>query len=348
METKAEEAAVGEKPAGAEGDRGVLGTIRAMWTKIGILFIFIGMVVLASILSPAFLKTGNLMNVVMQVSYIGLIALGVTGVIVSAGVDLSSGSIVALTAVVSASFAQRPDWAAALFPGLTGLPFICPLAIGLLVGTLVGFVNGALIAKTNIPPFIATLGTMTAVRGLAQLYSRGRPVSGLTDAYNFVGQGSVLGVPFAVVLLLVLAVATHFMYSRTRFGRYVYAIGGNVNAARVSGINVGRNLIMIYTYAGFLASVAGIVVASRIGSGQPGLGNGYELQAITAAVIGGTSFSSGGIGTVPGTIIGTLIIGVLNNILVLTNVSAYFQDIIRGVIIVGAVIIDERRRRVRK
>lgn len=327
---------------------GAIGVVRTLWARMGIFFIFVGMVILASILSPVFLKPGNLMNVVMQVSYIGLIALGVTGVIVSAGVDLSSGSIVALTAVVSASFAQRPDWAAALFPSFTGIPIVWPLLAGLAVGALVGFVNGVLIAKTNIPPFIATLGTMTAVRGLAQLYSRGRPVSGLSDAYNFIGQGSILGVPFAVILLLAFAVLTHFMYSRTRFGRYVYAVGGNVNAARVSGINIGRNIILMYTYAGFLASVAGIVIASRIGSGQPGLGAGYELQAITAAVIGGTSFSSGGIGTIPGTIIGTLIIGVLNNILVLTNVSAYFQDIIRGIIIVGAVIIDERRRRVKK
>jgi inositol transport system permease protein len=175
------------------------------------------------------------------------------------------------------------------------------------------------------------------------LYTAGRPVSGLTDAYNVIGQGDLFGFPAPILVLAIAAVITHLLYARTKFGKYIYAIGGNEQAARVSGINVARHKILIYTYAGVLAGIAGIVVSSRIGSGQPGLGQGYELDAIAAAVIGGTSLSAGGIGTIPGTIVGALIIGVLNNTLDLVNVSAYWQQIIKGMIIVGAVVIDQRK-----
>ena len=216
------------------------------------------------------------------------------------------------------------------------------------VGALVGLVNGSLVAKTRIPPFIATLGTYTAIRGLALLYTGGRPISDLTDAYNFIGQGAVLGVPVPIIILVIMAIITHILYTHTKFGKYIYAIGGNEQAARVSGIDASRFKMLIYVYAGFLAGLAGLVVSSRIGSGQPGLGVGYELDAIAAAVIGGTSLSAGGIGTVAGTIVGALIIGVLNNILDLTNVSAYWQQIIKGCIIVGAVILDQLKQRGRR
>ena len=205
--------------------------------------------------------------------------------------------------------------------------------------------NGLLVAKTGIPPFIATLGMYTAARGAAMLYTTGRPLSHLSDAYNVIGQGAFLSVPVPILILIVMAFVTHVLYSRTKFGKYIYAIGGNEQAARVSGINVGRYKILIYTYAGMLSGLAGLVVSSRIGSGQPGLGVGYELDGIAAAVIGGTSLSAGGIGTIPGTIVGALIIGVLNNTLDLVNVSAYWQQIIKGGIIVGAVVLDQRKNR---
>jgi inositol transport system permease protein len=301
------------------------------------------MLLLASLLSPAFLTVVNLTNIIRQMSVIGLIALGVTGVIVAGGIDLSSGSVVGLTAVVAASLAQSPGWRGALYPNLTAVPLVCPIVAGCLVGAAAGMVNGALVAKTGIPPFIATLGMYTAARGAAMLYTSGRPVSGLRDAYNVIGQGNLFGFPSPIVILTVFAIVTHILYSRTRFGKYIYAIGGNERAARVCGINVSAYKIRIYTYAGFLAGIAGIVVSSRIGSGQPGLGQGYELDAIAAAVIGGTSLSAGGIGTIPGTIAGTLIIGVLNNTLDLVNVSAYWQQIIKGMIIVGAVVLDQRK-----
>jgi inositol transport system permease protein len=318
--------------------------LASIFSKYGIFLIFALMVVTASMLSPAFLSSTNLINIVRQMSVVGLIALGVTGCIVSAGIDLSSGSVVGLSAVVAATLAQDPEFATPFYPGVH-VPIIVPILAACAVGALVGLINGSLVARTGIPPFIATLGTLTAIRGLALLYTGGRPISDLTDAYNFIGQGDVLGLPVPIIILVVMAVVTHILYNHTKFGKYIYAIGGNEQAARVSGINSAKYKMLIYVYAGLLAGLAGLVVSSRIGSGQPGLGQGYELDAIAAAVIGGASLSAGGIGTVAGTIVGALIIGVLNNILDLLNVSAYFQQIIKGCIIVGAVIIDQLKHR---
>ena len=318
--------------------------LASIFSKYGIFLIFAVMILAASILSPAFLSSTNLINIVRQMSIVGLIALGVTGVIVSAGIDLSSGSVVGLTAVVAASMAQDPEYSAAFYPGLH-LPLIVPVLAACVVGALVGLINGSLVAKARIPPFIATLGTYTAIRGVANLYTGGRPISNLTDEYNFIGQGDVFGLPVPIIILVVMATVTHILYAHTKFGKYIYAIGGNEQAARVSGINASRYKMLIYVYASFLAGLAGLVVSSRIGSGQPGLGVGYELDAIAAAVIGGTSLSAGGIGTVAGTIVGALIIGVLNNTLDLMNVSAFWQQIVKGCIIVGAVILDQLKHR---
>lgn len=308
----------------------------------GIFLILILMCVILSVLSPAFLSMGNMLNIIRQISVIGLIAFGVTMCIITTGIDLSSGSVLALAAVVAASLAQQPDWASRMYPNLPALPVIVPILAGLGVGALCGFVNGALIAKTGIPPFIATLGMMTAARGLALLYAQGRPISTLTSDYNFIGQGVVFGIPFPVVILLVMALISRILLKHTKFGKYTYAIGGNENAAVVSGVNIDKYKILIYTYAGMLSGLAGVVLSSRISSGQPGLGQSYELDAIASAVIGGTSLS-GGIGTIPGTIVGALIIGVMNNGLTLLNVQAYTQLIVKGVIIVGAVILDVRK-----
>ncbi len=327
---------------------GETGLINKYWIKIifqkyAIVLILLAMILLVSILSPAFFQVRNLLNVVRQISVIGLLGMGVTLAIIALGIDLSSGSVLALAAVVAASLAQRPDWAEAKFPGLV-LPLIVPILAGLIIGLICGWINGFLIAQFKIPPFIATLGMMTVARGFALLYSDGRPISSLTDSYNFIGQGEVLGFPIPILILLFMALVTHVMLNYTRFGRYVYAIGGNEQAARVSGINIDKVKIGIYTYAGLLSGLAGIVLSSRISSGQPGLGQGYELDAIASAVIGGTSFA-GGVGTVWGTLVGALIIGVLNNGLDLLNVSAYWQQIVKGAIIVVAIIIDERKNR---
>jgi inositol transport system permease protein len=326
---------------------------RTFIKKYAIVIIFFAMFVGMSLLSDAFLHPRNLVNVIRQISVVGMIAIGVTMVIITTGIDLSSGSVLALAAVVAASLAQRPGWHDAKYPGLM-LPIVVPILAALAIGGVCGVINGSLIARFKIPAFIATLGMMTVARGFALLYSD-RPVSGLTDTYNFVGQGEIfkvfpvpnqppLGLPIPIIILAVVAISAHIMLNHTRFGRHIYAIGGNEQAALISGLNVGRIKIGVYAIAGLLAGLAGLVLSSRIGSGQPGLGVGYELDAIASAVIGGTSLS-GGVGTIWGTIIGALIIGVLNNGLDLLNVSAYWQTIIKGSIIVAAVIIDERKNR---
>jgi inositol transport system permease protein len=325
--------------------------LQAFVRKYAIVLIFIAMFVGMTFLTDAFLQPRNLVNVVRQISVVGLIAIGVTMVIITMGIDLSSGSVLALAAVFAASLAQQPGWHDAKYPGLV-VPVIVPILVALAIGVLCGAINGGLVARFKIPPFIATLGMMTVARGFALIYSN-RPVSGLTDTYNFIGQGEIfkvipiqppLGIPIPVIILAVVAVAAHVMLNNTRFGRHIYAIGGNEQAALISGLNVGRIKIGVYTIAGLLSGLAGLVLSSRIGSGQAGLAVGYELDAIAAAVIGGTSLS-GGIGTIWGTIIGALIIGVLNNGLDLLNVSAYWQTIVKGSIIVIAVIIDERKNR---
>jgi len=327
--------------------------LSAFIRKYAIVLIFIAMFIAMALLSDAFLSPRNLLNIVRQISVVGLIAIGVTMVIITTGIDLSSGSVLALAAVIVASLAQQPDWHDAKFPGLQ-LPVLVPILASLIVGAACGWVNGALIAGFRIPPFIATLGMMTVARGFALIYSN-RPVSGLTDNFNYIGQGEIfkvmpvpnqpdMGIPIPILILLGVAIIAHIMLNNTRFGRHIYAIGGNEQAARISGLNVGRIKIGVYTIAGILSGLAGLVLTSRIGSGQAGLGVGYELDAIASAVIGGVSLS-GGIGTIWGTMVGALIIGVLNNGLDLLNVSAYWQTIVKGSIIVAAVIIDERKNR---
>ena len=310
--------------------------------KYFIILIFIGLMVLLAVLTGGtFLKAQNLVNTVRQSAVFAILGLGAMVVIISGGIDLSIGSVLGLAAVVSASLAQTPDWHAKMYPGLD-LPVLVAIVAALGVGAAAGFVNGSLIAGFRIPPFIATLGMMTAARGLALTYTNGQPVSSLTTSYDWFGQSDIFGVPLPIVVLIVVAVATHLMLNNTRFGRHIYAVGGNEQAARVSGINLSWTKIGIYTFGGILAGLSGMVLAARIDSGQPGLGQGFELQAITAAVIGGTSFT-GGIGTVWGTIIGALIIGVINNGMDLLNVSPFSVPIVQGLVIVLAIIIDVRK-----
>lgn len=308
---------------------------------IGILLLFV--ILLSFLTRGTFLQPQNLINVIRQVAAIGIIATGMTFVIIINGIDLSVGSIVAVSAVVSSSLAQTPEASVIMYPGLQ-LPVIVAILSGLLVGGLLGLINGSLIAGFKIAPFIATLGMMTAARGLALIYSNGRPISRLSPAFNFIGQGDFLFIPVPIWILAIVAVSAHIILNFTRFGRHTYAIGGNEQAARVSGIHLNKIKVGIFALSGLLAGLAGIMLAARIGSGNPQLGTGIELDAITAAVIGGTSFN-GGIGTVWGTIVGALIIGIINNGLDLLNVSPFMQQVVKGSIIVLAIIIDERKNR---
>lgn len=314
--------------------------------EVSILIILIGIALLFEVIGWFVVGRSFLLNprrlflMILQVSVIGIIALGVTQIIIAGGIDLSSGSVVALTAVVAASFGQAADATRPVYPHLLGLPVFIPLFIGLSVGVLTGFLNGFLITKTKIPPFIATLGMMVAARGMAAYYTKGKPVSMLTDGYNFLGSGAM-----PVVLFLFMALVAHFLMTQTRYGKYIYAIGGNELAARVSGINITKYKILVYTYAGFLSGLAGIVNSARVGSGQSSMGVQFELDAIAAAVIGGTSLDIGGIGRIPGTIIGCLVLGVIISGFTFLGIDAYIQQIIKGCIIVGAVVMDVMRNK---
>jgi inositol transport system permease protein len=313
-------------------------TFAQKYMIIGVLILFIA--VLAIMTEGNSIQPINLINIVRQVSAIGIIAIGMTFVIITLGIDLSVGSILALAAVVASSLAQNQS-ESMKFAGLD-LPVIVAILGGVLVGALAGFTNGVLIAKFRLAPFIATLGMMSIARGLAYIYSGGRPISNLKDEYNYVGQDYFLGIPWPVILFIGVAAAAHFILNYTKFGRHVYAMGGNEVAARVSGIRIPRVTILIYTMIGLLSGLAGVLLSARIGSGNPELGTGIELDAITASIIGGTSFK-GGIGTIWGTCIGALLIGIINNGLDLLNVSPFMQMVVKGAIIIFAIIIDERK-----
>lgn len=285
------------------------------------------------------LNTNRLVLIVLQVAIIGIIAVGVTQVIITTGIDLSSGSLIALTAVVAASLAQTSHSLSPMFPSLVDLPAVVPIVAGIGVGILCGLINGVLITRTGIPPFIATLGMMVSARGLAQYYTQGNPISFLSDGFTAIGQGAM-----PVVIFLVVAVIFHIALKHTRYGKYVYAIGGNMTSARVSGINVNKYLVIVYTIAGGLAGLAGVVLAARVSTGQSSMGMSYELDAIAAAVIGGSSLM-GGVGRITGTLIGAVILGLIKSGFTFVGVDAYIQDIIKGIIIVAAVSIDMHRNR---
>ncbi|MDN3557835.1 ABC transporter permease [Halomonas maura] len=316
-------------------------------TEVSILIVLIGIAVLFEILGWIVRGDSFLMNpqrlliMILQMSIIGIIAIGVTQIIITGGIDLSSGSVLALTAMVTASLAQSSDYMRAVYPALTDLPWLIPLAAGMLVGALCGLVNGALISFAVIPPFIATLGMMVSARGLARAYTDGQPVSMLTEQFTWIGSGAN-----PVIIFLAVAVLFHIALKHTRYGKYTYAIGANPQAARVSGINVRRHLVLVYTIGGLLAGLAGVVASARAGTGQAGMGLMYELDAIAAAVIGGTSLA-GGVGRITGTVIGALILGVMLSGFTFLGVDAYYQDIVKGAIIVAAVITDQYRQRKR-
>lgn len=290
-------------------------------------------------------NTQRLSIIILQVSTIGIIALGVTQVIILGGIDLSSGSVVGATAMVAMSFAQtalvngNPNPKAIFGDWAMDLPILVPIVVGLGVGLLAGVVNGALIAYTKIPPFIATLGMMVSARGFARWWSTGNPISFPTESYNSIGTGMR-----PVFIFIGLAVLFHLIMTYTKYGKYSYAIGSNEAATRMSGINVDRHKVLVYMIAAMLASVAAIVVSSKGQTAQANMGVMYELQAITMAVIGGVSLS-GGRGSIIGTVLGSLILGVIISGFTFLKLDAYYQDMTMGAIIVGAVVLDQWRQK---
>lgn len=300
----------------------------------GVVIAFVLICIFIALLNPNFLTVTNLLIVVRQITINAMLAFGVTFVIISGGIDLSMGSVVAVSGVIAALLAQSEAY-----------PLMVSLSAGLFTGILFGFFNGLVITRGKVPPFIVTLGTMTIGRGLALILSKGRPVSNLSSSFSYIGGGEWLGIPVPILLLILIFAICSAILNKTVLGRYAYAVGGNEEAARVSGININRVKIMMYTICGALSAVGGIILASRINTGQPNVGIAFELDAIAAVVIGGTSLS-GGIGTMTGTLIGALLIGVISNGLDLLNVSSYYQQVIMGLIIIGAVLLDNARRKI--
>jgi ribose transport system permease protein len=296
---------------------------------------FVGLIIIIiilSIVSPNFMTVDNILNVLRQVSINALIAFGMTFVILTGGIDLSVGSILALSSAVTASMLA------------SGMDPILAILIGLIAGAIMGAINGFIITKGKVAPFIATLATMTVFRGLTLVYSDGRPITGLSSSELFVlmGKGYVGWIPVPVIWMLVTYAILYFILKKTTFGRKVYAIGGNEEAAILSGIRANRVKVWIYTLTGLLSALAGIILSSRLNSAQPTAGASYELDAIAAVVLGGTSLS-GGRGWIFGTLIGALIIGVLNNGLNIMNVSSFYQQVVKGGVILLAVLLDRKK-----
>lgn len=297
--------------------------------------VFMALVLLSlvfSLTSDTFLTSKNLLNITRQVSVNSLIAIGMTFVIVTGGIDLSVGSVVAFSGIIASSMMVQYN-----------VPVFLATIIGVLIGTVTGAINGALITFANMPAFITTMGTMTMLRGLGYIYTQGYPIYNLPKAFRQIGQGYIGVVPIPTIILLLVAVIAYIILRKTVFGRHVYAIGGNIEASKLMGIRVKQVNLMAYVLCGSICGLAAVVQASRIGSGLPTVGAGYELDAIAAVVIGGAAMA-GGSGTVLGTILGAIILGVLSNGLSLLNVDSYVMQVISGLVVIVAVLIDEVRK----
>ena len=295
--------------------------------QFGTLFGLIALSIVLWILTPHFMTVSNLLNVAQQTAIVAIIAAGMTFVIITAGIDLSVGSVLAFSGVVMATLLLR------------GLPLGLALLSGVGTGLFCGLINGLLISVGRLPPFIATLGMMSVARGAALVFTEGRPVSGFSDSFRQIAVGEVLRIPAPVVIMLAVYLIAHFVLTRTKLGRYTYAIGGNEEAAILSGVNVRLYRTLVYGLCGGLSGLAAIILTARLNSAQPIAGIMYELDAIAAVVIGGTSLI-GGEGTVFGTLIGALIMGVLRNGLTLLGVSSFVQQIVIGSVIIVAVLFD--------
>ncbi|PLR76726.1 ribose ABC transporter permease [Bacillus sp. V3-13] len=302
--------------------------------NIGIILGLLVLCIIISVINPNFLTSNNLLNVLRQTSTNLYLALAMTMIIILGGIDLSVGSIMAVVGVVTTALIA-----------FLGAPVLIAVAAGLLVGILFGAVNGYVVATTVIPPFIVTLATMNIARGAAYVLTDGKPVRVMSESFNSIGSGYIGGVlPTPVLYLIIILIVCYLIMNKTRLGRYMYAVGGNAEAAKFSGINIKKIKFFAYTFSGLMAAVAGIVLASRMFSGQPTAGNAAELDAIAAVVLGGTSMT-GGYGRIGGTVIGALIIGVLSNGLNLMGVSSFWQYIVKGIVILVAVYADVIKKR---
>jgi len=304
--------------------------LKVILKNYGILIAFFAICVIISILSPVFLAPNNIINVIRQTSIYGIIAVGMTFVILTGGIDLSVGSILAVSGAVCAGLIHAQ------------LPVAAVIAAALGVGIAFGVFNGLFITLGKITPFVVTLGMMGIARGITLIYTNGYPISGLPEDFRFVGSGYLFGLPIPVLIFIAVVLVAHFVLTQTRMGRYTYAIGGNEAAVRLSGINANFYKALAYVISGATAGLSSVILTARLNSAEPVAGNGYELDVIAAVVIGGTSLS-GGRGSIWGTFIGALMIGVINNGMNLLGISSYFQLVVKGFIIIGAVWLDRLR-----
>ncbi|WP_159548818.1 ABC transporter permease subunit [Streptococcus halichoeri] len=294
------------------------------------LIALIVLMVVISVINSNFLTTNNLLNLLLQVTANGFIAFGMTFVILTGGIDLSVGSILALSSALTAGMIG------------SGVPVSLAILLALGLGALFGMLNGLFVSYGRLAPFIVTLATMTIFRGITLVYSNGNPITkGLSDNFwfQFLGQGYIVGIPFPVILMFIVFIILYILLHKTAFGKSVYALGGNEKAAYISGVKLNKVKIIIYTISGMMAAVSGLIITSRLSSAQPTAGTSYEMDAIAAVVLGGTSLS-GGKGRIIGTLIGALIIGVLNNGLNIIGVSAFWQQVVKGIVILMAVLLD--------
>lgn len=304
------------------------------YSKLGPLAALLILVIFVSIMNSSFLNVNNLMNLFQQISVNALIAFGMQFVILTAGIDLSVGSILALSGAFAAQMI------------LMGMPPLLAFLIGVVMGAIFGAFNGALIAYGKAAPFIVTLATMSVFRGATYVLTNGNPITGPkmnnSLSFQFLGQGYLFGIPFQVYIMIIFYVIAYLLLHKTTFGRKTYALGGNEKAAFVAGVNTKKLIILIYTIAGFLSAVGGMILTSQLASAQPDAGTGYEMDAIAAVVLGGTSLA-GGKGKMFGTLVGALIIGVLNNGMNLLGISSFYQQIVKGIVILTAVLLDRKQ-----
>lgn len=301
--------------------------------KLGPILALIVLAIFVTFMNPNFIAPANIFNLLRQVSTNAIIAFGMTFVIITGGIDLSVGSILALTSAIMAGFIAG------------GTDPILAMLFSLILGTILGGLNGLLITKGKMAPFIATLATMTIYRGLTLVYTDGNPITGIGDSFIFkyVGRGYLFGIPFPAILMLISFAILYVVLHKMTFGRKTFAIGGNENASFIAGVKNDRIKISVYAISGLMASLAGIIITSRLNSAQPTAGSAYEMDAIASVVLGGTSLS-GGRGRIMGTLIGALIIGTLNNGMNLLGVSSFYQQVVKGIVIIIAVLLDRKNK----
>lgn len=306
--------------------------IKTVMQEYGIIFIFLLIVIFMMLVTPTFRKPMNLLNIIKQSSVNGILAFGMMIVVITAGIDLSMGSIVGVSGVCAALFAHPGEY-----------PLVVSILVALLVGAAFGVINGIGVAYGDLPPFIITLGTMSIARGLALVISDGIPVINLSDGFTGIASSSVLGIPSLTFFFIGVAAIFAFVLNKTVFGRHVYMIGGNATAAKVSGINVKLHLVIVYTMAGLCSGLGGLLMASRTNQGSPQMGQSYEMDAVTAVVIGGVSMA-GGVGKSYGVVIGALLIAVIENALTIFGVDSNWKQVVKGLIIIGAVLLDVKTK----